>query len=267
MAKESKKKKTPASGGFELSPWILFFIATTLLVAGWLMKSFPLLITVALSPLFAITDKTYSEEKFWTYAELILISLTISLLAGHIFQLSYLISAIIQAIGYTLAFVGYGFVHQTLGPRVGKFTIIIFWLGIEYVFLKLQWPADHLFLADAVQLKTDWLNWTFHTGYLGASLWILTTNLMFYLAFFKGGKFDWTWLVVFLIILIAPIGFSYTTELNGISREDMMALYLNAENESNGIYLKRGEFIPRTTAWISVLIFIFALVKSKTQKK
>jgi len=266
MAKDSRKKKSSASGGFELNPWILFFIATTLLVAGWLMKSFPLLIVVALSPLFAITDKSHSEEKFWTYAELVLISLTIALLAGHVFQFSYLISAIIQAIGYTLAFVGYGFVHQTLGPRVGKFTIIIFWLGMEYAFLKLQWPLDFLFLADTVQLKTDWLNWTFHTGYLGASLWILTTNLMFYLTFFKG-KINWLWLMVFFIALIAPVLFSFATELNGISRENMIALYSNAESASGGIYLKRGEFIPRTAAWISVLIFIFALVKNKTQKK
>ena len=231
------------------------------------MKSFPILIFVALAPLFALADKIHSENKFWNYAELILIALAVSLLAGHIFQLQYLISSMIQAIGFTLAFVGYGFVYQSLGPRAGKITIIIFWLATEYLFLKLQWPADRFFLADAIQLKTDWLKWTFHTGYLGSSLWILLANLSLYLAVFKSGRINWIWLVSFLVLLAAPIIFSFTTELSAISRAEMMTLYSNTKDNLTSIYLKRGEFIPRTAAWISVLIFIFALVKNKTQKK
>jgi apolipoprotein N-acyltransferase len=266
MAKENKRTAA-AKGGYEVNPWLLFFIATALLVTSWLMKSFPILIFVALSPLFALADKIHSEDKFWNYAELILIALALSLLAGHIFQLQYLIVSMIQAIGFTLAFVGYGFVHQSLGPRAGKITIIILWLAIEYIFLKLQWPADSLFLADAIQLKTDWLNWTFHTGYLGSSLWILLANLILYLAVFKSGRINWIWLILFLGLLAAPILFSFTSELSGINREEMITLYSNTLGDLKTVYLKRGEFIPRTAAWISVLIFIFALVKNKTQKK
>ena len=266
MAKESKRASS-AKSGYEVNPWLLFFIATALLIASWLMKSFPVLIFVALSPLFALADKIHSEDKFWNYAELILIALALSLLAGHVFQLQYLIVSMIQAIGFTLAFVGYGFVYQSLGPRAGKITIIIFWLAIEYIFLKLQWPANSLFLADAIQLKTDWLNWTFHTGYLGSSLWILLANLILYLAVFKAGRINWIWLILFLGLLTAPIVFSFTSELSAINREEMIALYSNFPQDFKPVYLKRGEFIPRTAAWISALIIIFALVKSKTQKK
>ena len=116
MAKENKKISS-SKVGYEVGPWLLFFIATGLLIAGWLMRSFPVLIFTALAPLFAIADKAHTEDKFWNYAELVLIALTLSLLAGHLFQLSFLISSMIQAIGFTLAFVGYGFVHQSLGPK------------------------------------------------------------------------------------------------------------------------------------------------------
>jgi hypothetical protein len=266
MAKENKRAST-AKGGYEINPWLLFFMATALLITSWLMKSLPVLIFVALSPLFALADKIDSEDKFWNYAELILIALALSLMAGHIFQLQFLIPSIIQAIGFTLAFVGYGFVHQSLGPNAGKIIIIIFWLTIEYIFLKLQWPADRLFLADAIQLKNNWQNWTYHTGYLGASLWILFANFIMYLAVFKSGRINWVWLILFLSLVAAPIVFSFTTEFKGVSREEMLALYSNSTGELNSIYLKQGEFIPRTAAWISVLIFIFALVKKKTQKK
>lgn len=267
MAKERKRKSSSTSSGFVLGPWLLFFIATALMITSWLMKSFPILIFVALSPLFAIADKSNREDKFWNYTELILIAFAISLLAGHNFQFNYLISSLIQAIGLTLAFVGYGFVHQSVGPKAGKFTIIIFWLAIEYVFLKLQWPSNTLFLADAVQLKTGWLNWTFHTGYLGSSLWILFSNFLFYMSIFKEGKIKPAWLIIFLAILIAPVVFSFTSELTAINRENMMTLYSNSSTDLVPVYLKRGEFIPRTAAWVSVLIIIFALVKSKTQKK
>ena len=226
MAKGNKRSALK-NGGNAVGPWLLFLIGTGLLAAGWLMKSFPLLIFVALSPLYAITDRSHSEDKFWTYSELILIALSVALLAGHIFQLSFLISSLIQAIGFTLAFVGYGFVHQSLGPKAGKFTIIIFWLAIEYIFLKLRWPLDNLFLADAVQLKTDWLNWTFHSGYLGSSLWILLTNLFFYMAILKEGKINWAWMVVSIILLIGPIIYSFSIDLTGIDREKMMNLYSN----------------------------------------
>ncbi|MBK5279338.1 MAG: hypothetical protein JJE09_10805 [Bacteroidia bacterium] len=266
MAKKSKRTSS-AKRGFDINPWILFLIATALLIMSWLMKSFPILIFVSLAPLFALADKIHSENKFWNYAELILIALALSLLAGHVFQRDYIISSIIQAIGYTLAFVGYGFVHQSLGSRAGKFTIIIFWLAIEYLFLKLLWPVETLFLADVIQLKTDWLNWTFHTGYLGSSLWILLTNLILYLAVFKEGKINWIWLGLFLVLLTAPILYSLSSKLSAINRQEMIALYTTAISELEPNYLKQGEFIPRTAAWISILIFIFALVKNKTQKK
>lgn len=266
MAKENKRASS-AKGGYEVNPWILFFIATALMTIGWLMKSFPILIFVALSPLFALADKIHSEDKFWNYAELILIALALSLLAGHIFQLQFLIPSIIQAIGFTLAFVGYGFVHQSLGPHAGKIIIIIFWLAIEYILLKLQWPTDNLFLADAIQLKNNWSNWTYHTGYLGSSLWILLVNFILYLAVFKSGKINWIWVILFITLLAAPIIFSFTSELTGVKREEMIALYTNSIKDLRSIYLKRGEFIPRTAAWISVLIFIFALVKNKTLNK
>ncbi len=266
MAKENKRASS-AKGGYEVNPWMLFFMATALMIIGWLMKTFPVMIFVALSPLFALADKIDSEDKFWNYAELILIALALSLLAGHIFQLQFLIPSIIQAIGFTLAFVGYGFVHQSLGPNAGKIIIIIFWLTIEYIFLKLQWPADRLFLADAIQLKNMWLNWTYYTGYLGASLWILLTNFIVYLAVFKFGRINWILVILFVSLLAAPITYSFTTGFKGVSREEMLALYSNSTGELRSIYLKQGEFIPRTAAWISVLIFIFALVKNKTLKK
>ena len=128
------------------------------------MKSFPILIFVALAPFFAIADQGKEGEKFWNLSELILIGLTISFFAAHLFEIQFLVAAISQSIAFTLAFIGYAFAYQSLGSRLGKFTIIIFWLGIEYVLLKMPFRNQTIFLADAVQLQPTWQRWNIHTG-------------------------------------------------------------------------------------------------------
>jgi hypothetical protein len=256
MAKENKA----------LSPLILFLISTVMLTGGWLMKAFPVFLFAGFAPLFAITDPIKKENFFWQSFEWILIALSISFFAGHFFNHNFFINAIVQAIIVTIAFVCFGFARQNLGDRLGKLPILFFLLAIEYVFLKINWPSNSLFLADAFSLKPQWLKWTIHTGYLGISFWILLCNLILYYAFFNG-KLNGLLLILFFICVIGPITFSYVKEGSTISREDMMALYQRDSTELPLTYIARGEFIPRTAAWVSVLILLFAVVKNKTKKK
>lgn len=266
MAKRNKPD-TAGGQGRQINSMVLFVGASALLTAGWLMRSFPVFIFVGLAPLFAITDKTSEGDKFWEYTELILIALAIAFLAAHLFDFSALIGVLIQSIVLTLSFAGYTFCRQALGPRVGKFTIILFWLGFEYVFLKTNQADRVIFLADATQLKADWLKWTSFSGYLSATAWILFCNLLFYNAVLKKDKINWVMLALFLIGLGGPVVYSLTAGSHAVvSRQEMAALYAGLDT-GNSVYQKRGEFIPRTAAWISVLIFTFALIKNKTEKR
>jgi apolipoprotein N-acyltransferase len=248
------------------SPWVLFTIATLLLSAGWLMKTFPVFIFVGFAPLFAITDQAKDHKSPWNRFELILMSLTISLFAAQLFDTQLLVFVLAQAILFTLTFVGYSFAYQSLGNRLGKFTIIFFWLAAEYILLKLPWSEQTLFLADALQLQASWLKWTYHVGYLGASLWILVINLIFYLSFFQKKEFNGYYFAAGVTLVILPIFFSYQTEATGINRSEMIVLYTQGSSESEK-YFKQGELIARTAAWISVLIILLSLVKNQTRKK
>jgi hypothetical protein len=258
MAKENKAP---------LSPLILFLIATALLTAGWLMKSFPIFLLAGFAPLIAITDQIKKEDSFWESFEWVLIALGISLFAGHFFNFNFFISSLIQAIIFTIAFICFGFARQNLGDRLGKLPILFFWLALEYVFLKIDWPSHSLFLADGFSLKSSWLQWTIYTGYLGTSFWVLLCNLVLYYALFKNGKINLLPLILFFMCAIGPIVFSYVKGGEIISRDNMMALYNKETAELPLVYMARGEFIPRTAAWVSVLILLFALVKNKTKKK
>lgn len=246
--------------------WVLFTVATLLLSAGWLMKSLPLFIFVGFAPLFAITDQAKDHKSPWNRFELILLSLTVSFFAATLFDTQRLVFVLIQAIVFTLTFVGYSFAYQSLGSRLGKFTIIFFWLGVEYILLKLPWSEQTLFLADAIQLRASWLTWTDHVGYLGGSLWILVVNLIFYLSFFQKKEFNGYYFAAGITLIIVPILFSYQTNTTGISRSEMISLYTLGSSESEK-YMNQGELIARTAAWISVLIILLSFVKNQTRKK
>jgi hypothetical protein len=264
-----------------LPPWLLFVISAILLSAGWLMKPFPIFIFFGFAPLFAIADQAKDGDDFWVHIEFILLALVVSFFAAHSFHVSFLVSAIVQGIVFALAFLSYAFSYQSLGSRLGKFTIIFFWLGLEYILLKLSWREQTVFLADVIQLRAEWMKWNSYTGYLGSSLWILCTNLLLYVAVFKG-KLNWYLLALTLICLTGPVIYSLIIKMEGVTRLQMISLYSDVKVESirdvvradtsHGLaesvkYANRGELVTRTAAWISVLILLLALVKSQTKKK
>jgi hypothetical protein len=248
--------------------WILFAAATLLLSGGWLMKSFPVLIFIGIAPLFAISDVAKDKETPWNHLELILLSLAISLFCASIFDTTQLIPLLAQAIVLTLAFAGYAFSYQSLGSRLGKFTILFFWLGLEYLMLKLPWRNDFYFLADALELQSSWWRWNSDIGYLSISIWVLVVNLIFYQAFLKSSSINWLFVVLAVLLVAGPVLYSiFYLDEAGLNREQMIALYSNGTEEFSEKYKNRGELIARTAAWVSVLIILLALVKNKIKKK
>jgi apolipoprotein N-acyltransferase len=251
-----------------LNVWLLFGIAVLLLAAAWLMKSFPILIFAAIAPLFAISDQAREHSSPWNRFELILIALTIGLLAAHAFNFSTLIPVLLQAIVFTMTFVGYTFAYKSLGPRLGKFTIIFFWLGLEYLALKLPWNSTVVYLADSLLLKPNWYSWTVHTGYLGVTLWVLITNLLFYLGLFRASGFNLYYFIGAILFIALPIIYSLQVETGVITYSHMMQLYgFGTKDSLPEKYLQQGELVARTATWVSVLIILLSFVKNYTRKK
>ncbi|MBN8576786.1 MAG: hypothetical protein J0L66_07565 [Cytophagales bacterium] len=247
--------------------WILFALAVLLLAAAWLMKSFPVLIFAALSPLFAISDQAKEQPSPWYRFELILIASAAGLWAAASFSASALVPVLLQAIAFTLVFVAYVFAHKNLGPKLGKFTVIFFWLGLEYLALKLPWAAQVHYLANALVLKAEWYRWTIYTGYLGVSLWILVANLLFYFSLFRPEGFSALFFGAAVVVVLAPLFYSLQTAGAAITSTTMLEFYTTTSTSLPEKYLQRGEWVARTAAWVSVLILMLAFVKNYTRKK
>jgi hypothetical protein len=242
--------------------WWLSIGGTVLLAVGFYMKAFPIFVFIGLAPFFAILDHTMDGDHFWEHAELILIGLAIALFAAFQFDATFVITILFLAILFTLPFIGFAFAHENLGPRTGKFIVIILWLGLEYVLVKLQWPRHVFHLADSLQAWPAWVRWNTTTGYLGASAWILLTNWLVYAAVLRQG-IRWPLVILALTIWIGPMIYSYTLPAQTITRHTMLELY-NNKVVSSGNYAATGELVARTSAWVSILVLVFAGVKSRT---
>ncbi len=121
--------------------------------------------------------------------------------------------------------------------RLGKFQLILLWLGIEYL------TSIRL---GKILAGTDWIRWVQFTGYSGVSLWILIMVLLFYYAVLQNGL-KWGYAVALVIVIVGPILYSYSLTPDPVPVAD--------------------EWVARTAAWISVLVLLSAIVKEIIRKK
>jgi hypothetical protein len=119
--------------------------------------------------------------------------------------------------------------------------LILFWLAIEYVAFLLGY---NFFLGNLL-IDTGWTRWSHYTGVGGISLWILISCLFLYLALFR----KWPYTVVFAIVIVGPILYSYTLPSEPVAEPG------------------NGEWVARTAAWVSVLVLLSAVIKVLTRKK
>jgi len=214
----------------------------------------------------AIAANNRKEKSMWASLELVLLGLTIAFFSATIFNHVSPAYTIAMAMVFTMAFGGYTFVRKSLGTGVSIITIGVFWLALEYLLLKWS-PSPSVFLADLFSAKPNWVNWNSKTGYLGASLWILICNTLLYLAVLTEKKINWVFLVAFVLSISSTLIYSLMQKSDPITRDQMVHLYSLNGFDPNSAYGRAGEFIPRTSAWLSVLILLFTLVKRKTTRK
>ena len=123
--------------------------------------------------------------------------------------------------------------------RLGIVRFILLWLAIEYV----AFLSGKNFFLGAILADTEWTRWSQYTGVAGISLWLLISGWFLYLGLFR----KWQYTLVFVIVIVAPILYSYT----------LPTVTIEPENE----------WVARTAAWISVLILLSTVVKEFTRKK
>ncbi len=244
----------------------LFILAQLLLLLAFAFRDFPIFIFFSIAPLFALIDNPTGLKDFYLpFIVAIGTALVFYFTMQESMQPSSVLSWGVYFCLLAAVFAIYVLLKRWRPLTINKFALITFILAMEYIFLKLSGDLNPVFLADLLQNKTSWTRWNVHTGYTGATLWILVVNLVVYQALFIPKKINWILCAFALLLIILPILYSYNISGIPITKLDVTGLY-NHDVTGNSVYSQRGELISRTGAWVSALIIIFTLVKGLTKK-
>ena len=94
-------------------------------------------------------------------------------------------------------------------PKLGYFSLIVFWITFEYNHLnwELTWPW--LTLGNSFAEFPALVQWYEYTGVFGGTLWILVLNILLFRKLIRKNystfwQFDWRWMQI-AMILVLPI--------------------------------------------------------------
>ncbi len=176
-------------------------MATGLLLAlSWPSRGFPFLAFIAFIPLLWVEDQVLLLRRevraatFFIYAWLAFIVFNV-LTTWWIMYAT--IPGMIAAVILNSAFMALPWWLMHLGRRIapgaqGPLVVVIFWLAFEFLHARWELSWSWLDLGNVFAAYPAWIQWYDTTGTAGGTLWILTINILLFLAlnkYFTGGLF------------------------------------------------------------------------------
>ena len=160
---------------------------------------------------------------------------------------------------------------DTFSPnRLGFFTVIIYFTGLEYLSLLFVPEYSHYLLGNALREFPGIQRWNGGTGLTGVSAWIIAVNIGMYHIFFRDqailkGILRWRSLILVLILAVIPWLISATlySDASPIDASDVITSFRSYEGWAAPA--SAGETFGRTCAWVAVLIILYGLVKQKVK--
>jgi apolipoprotein N-acyltransferase len=244
-------------------PFILFLSGIFLVLISIFWEAFPVFIFITFAPLFALLDFTWSSKRLYFITTVSLIGLLSEMILFR-FELNTPVLLYIFLVSGLFSF--YAIAQMLTQNKLNKFALVILFMAMEYLLLALLIQTDPVFLADILSHKSNWTRWNNVTGYLGATLWIMSTNLIFYLALFKSKEANMFLTFLGVLCIVLPILYSLNLDVTAVTKEEVINFYRGNPAKADNAYTLQGELISRTGAWVSILIIIFTLVRIKTKK-
>ena len=168
------------------SRFILVILNSILLTLPWYQQFSGLIILVALVPLLFVEDYIYKTGE--NNKSIILIGYSALTFAIWNILTTYWVhnaafigvvaAVIVNTILMTTTFWMFHFTKRKLGPKIGQFALLVYWIGFEHFYLnaEISWPW--LNLGNALAKDIQLIQWYEFTGTLGGTLWIVVLNIM-----------------------------------------------------------------------------------------
>ncbi len=203
--------------------FLLSILSGILLSLPWYQNFSGLIATVGFIPLLLIEDHLYQLKDKNHYFDINKFSfvafLIWNIISTYWIKNSDLTAAIVviflNTFFMSLTFMLFHITKRTFGNKIGSFSLIVYWISFEYIFLHahLTWPWLNLGNCFAGNIKL--IQWYEYTGVLGGTLWILLLNLSLFkvlklLVSHQKSSLLLPNIIFFIILLIIPILFSKT---------------------------------------------------------
>lgn len=166
---------------------ILLSISSGLLLTpAWYEWGHGLVLMIALIPLLWVEDfldenkKEYGSGVFFRYASLsfFIWNAATTWWLYNAALIAVIAAVLINTFMWSLVMWLFHMVKRRLGPQIGYFSLILFWITWEYFYhnSEISWPW--LALGNGFIYNTPLVQWYEYTGILGGSLWILILNVL-----------------------------------------------------------------------------------------
>ena len=202
----------------DMNKKLLALLSGVLLALSWPAMGFLPLIFIAFIPLFILEqDARKSKQVFWgSFLAFFLFNAITTYWIFHATPFGAFVAFLVNASLMATAFWLFHKVKKALSNRLGYFSFIVLWIGMEYLHLNwdLSWPW--LTLGNVFATFPLAVQWYEFTGFLGGSFWVVSMNLLLFRVYQKGGK-----KVILLSILVMLIPFCISSYM-----------YFNFEDEN-----------------------------------
>lgn len=159
----------------------------------------------------------------------------------------HILYAAIYTLSIMAAIEAWRFSVRSYANLWGLMNLVIYWLAMEYIMLV--WlPFDiTTWIIGAPLFNSEWTNeWVPYVGYQGYSLWTLVGGILLFKSF-EQNKINILLLLPALLFIFLPA-------------------YFEAPMEDTSMYAQ-GEWVGRTSVWVSVLLLAYSFVKRRISKK
>jgi len=200
--------------------WLLSLCLGILLSLPWLVEDVGFISLFAFVPLFFIGEyvaKTnnrisilqyffvvYTGLWFWTLCSVWW--LVNSTLVG------LLVSVFFYPLCMSIPFVLSQITRRKMGTIPGYFSLLVFWISLEWLSLNYDFSWPWLVLGNAFARTSELVQWYEYTGVLGGTLWILLANVLLFVCLTanndKGLRKEQPKYLLLLVVIFLPIVFS-----------------------------------------------------------
>jgi len=203
-------------------PFLLSVLTGLLLFAAWPVSPLTFLIFIAFIPLLWLERQGIRRRKFfgWVYLSMVIWNAATTWWIWNASAPGAVGAILANSLLMCIPWLGFHAVKRRLGDTAGYLSLVLFWLGFEFIHLSnwgLSWPW--LTLGNVFATHPGWVQWYEYTGTSGGGLWIMTVNiLLFRLTWkkFKGGRFNRRFAIYSLLALALPFALSALVLLSSI---------------------------------------------------